>query len=79
MTSGHQVPIGKVSLQPECLSAPLSDLQEDVCAEAEGAAEAVRQAAEETEGAEGWREVHQAGGKDTAGGLSASHYIPERI
>lgn len=54
------------------VSAPLSNLQEDVRAEAEGAAEAVRQAAEETEGAEGWRQVHQAGGKDTSAGLPAS-------
>lgn len=56
----------------QCLRFALSNIQEDVRAEAEGTAEAVRQAAEETEGAEGWRQVHQAGGKDTTQPMSGS-------
>lgn len=51
--------------ESRCLRFCLSNIQEDVRAEAEGTAEAVRQAAEETQGAEGRRQVHQAGGKDT--------------
>lgn len=58
--------------ESQCLCFALSNIQEDVRAEAEGTAEAVRQAAEETEGAEGWRQVHQAGGKCTTQPISVS-------
>ena len=42
---------------------PNRDVQEDVCPEAQGAAERVREAGEEAEGDEGVREIHKAGGE----------------
>ena len=46
-----------------CYPLPNRDVQEDVCPEAQGAAERVREAGEEAEGDEGVREIHKAGGK----------------
>ena len=46
-----------------CYPLPNRDVQEDVCPEAQGAAERVREAGEEAEGDEGVREIHKAGGE----------------
>lgn len=48
---------------------PRSDLQEDVPAEAEGVAQAVREAGEEAPRSQGWRQVHETGGKGRSLGI----------